>query len=40
MGGVISKIIFKSGLEDVHSDAECLWDIVAEDIDGEEVLIR
>jgi hypothetical protein len=40
MGGVLAKIIFKSSLEKVESEAECLWDIMVEDIDGEEVLLR
>jgi hypothetical protein len=40
MGGVLSKIIFKTGYEDVDVKADCLWDIVSEDIDGQEVLLR
>ena len=40
MGGVLSKIVFKRAYEDVSTKATCLWDIVSEDIDGEEVLLR
>ena len=40
MGVVLSKIIFKKGLEKVETEAECVWDIMVEDIDGEEVLLR
>jgi hypothetical protein len=39
-GAIMSKIIFKTDYEDVHVKADCLWDIVSEDIDGEEVLLR
>ena len=40
MGGVLAKIVFKNGYEEVETKHTTLWDIVADDIDGEEVLIR
>lgn len=40
MGGVLSKIVFKNKHESCHPSATCLWDILADDIDGDEALLR
>ena len=40
MGGILAGIVFKKDYENVETKATCLWDIKADDIDGEEVLSR
>ena len=39
MGGVLAKIVFKKGLENVAEPAEELWSIKNKDIDGNTVMI-
>ena len=37
MGGLIAKIVFKSGKEKLYTNYTSLWDIPSVDIDGKPI---